>query len=87
MSPDELHALAVRPGWTVDDRPAATYQLVAGGWRATIRILKGSGRGYDRYDKFHVVVIDPAGVCRYTKPTTFLPEAIRIAEGRVNAQA
>lgn len=85
MSDDEIRDLADRPGWTVDiEKIAATYAPTEGGWSAKIRWLRGSGRGYDRW---HVAVVDGTGHCHYAKPTTYLPEARRIAEGWVDGHA
>jgi len=80
--------LADRAGWRVD-APAmvATYEPIGGGWRAVIRELHGSGRGHDRYDRWHVAVLDAGGSCHYAKPEVHLSEALRRAEGQVNARA
>jgi hypothetical protein len=85
---DLVAALADRAAWTVDAVAAvATYEPISGGWRAVIRELQGSGRGYDRYDRWHVAVLDGGGRCHYAKPEVHLSEALRSAEGQVNARA
>jgi hypothetical protein len=88
MPTADLEPLAIRAGWTVQgDRRAARYAPTEAGWHAVVQILRGSGKGYDRNDRFHVTVIDPIGVSRYSKPSTYLPEAVRLAEAMVKASA
>ena len=85
---DDLQGLADRPGWTVDaDRGLAVFAPVEGGWSAKVRRVAGTrAPGYDRYDRWHVAIIDPAGVARQTKPWSYLSDARAFAEGRVNAE-
>ena len=85
---DEIQTLASRPGWTVDlERELALYLPNEVGWSAKLRRVRGgTGKGYDRYDRWHVAVVDPMGVCRQAKPFTYLSDALRFAEGRVNAE-
>jgi hypothetical protein len=59
--------------------------LVQGGWSAKVRRVAGT-RDKDRYDRWHVAIIDPAGVARQAKPWTYLSDARVSAVGRVNAE-
>lgn len=85
---EEIQTLAGRLGWTVDlDSMLALFFPSEGGWSAKLRRVRGgTGKGYDRYDRWHVALVDPAGVCRQAKPFTYLLDALRFAEGRVNAE-
>ena len=53
-----------------------------GGWTAMIHLATTS-RFYARW---HVAIIDPAGVARYVSPASLLGEAVRVAEGTVRGQ-
>lgn len=77
-----------RLGWTVDHGVALAMFLPSeGGWSAKLRRVRGgTGKGYDRYDRWHVALVDPTGVCRQAKPFTYLLDALRFAEGRVNGE-
>lgn len=89
IDPAELRTLAERPGWTLDpSRPAAQFRVSEGGWSARLRWAPGTrDRGYDRYGRWHVAIVDPSGVARQTKPHGHMWEAVRFAEGRVRAES
>jgi hypothetical protein len=80
--PDDLHILVGRPGWAVE-ATTAVYAPTDTGWRARIATIMEPGRAYSRY---HVAVIDPTGVARYTSLASTVVEAMRLAERQVNGR-
>lgn len=81
---DELGILAGRPGWTVSGA-AANYAPTPDGWSARVRPLTSPGRS--SYSRFHIAIIDPAGIARYVCQAISVHEAARVAERRVEATA
>lgn len=75
---EDIQSLGARTNWTVDG-PVATYTPTPGGWTARVRAVRLPGRSYERW---HIAVIDPAGVARYTCYASSLAETARVAEGR-----
>jgi hypothetical protein len=81
MADDDLSILEARPGWTVT-ADLAIYAPEPGSWTGRVARMKVAGRSYER---FHVAIVDPGGVARYTKFATMVSEARRLAEGHVQA--
>ena len=76
---DELDALAERPHWTVT-AGVATYEPEPGAWFARIRAVRVPGRAGDRW---HIAIVEPTGMARYTTNASTIREAVRVAEGHV----
>jgi hypothetical protein len=79
---DELGILDDRPSWTVAG-DVATYTPVPAGWHAKIFRLRHPGRG--SYSRYHISVLDPAGLARYVFQASSVAEAVRVAEGHASA--
>ena len=79
---DELDALAERPSWTVT-AGVATYEPEPGAWLARIRAIRVPGRAGDRW---HIAIVDPRGIARYTTTASTIAEAVRVAEGHVRGR-
>ena len=81
---DELGILADRAAWTVSGS-SAIYAPTSRGWSARVRPLTVPGRS--SYSRFHIAIVDPAGVARYVCQAISVDEAARVAERRVQAKA
>jgi hypothetical protein len=79
---DELDTLAERPSWTVT-AGVATYQPQPDAWRASVRAVRVPGRAGDRW---HVAIIDPTSMARYTTTASTIGEAARVAEANVRGR-
>jgi hypothetical protein len=79
---DDLHVLVGRSGWAVEGT-TAVYRRADDGWRARVATMLMPGRAYSR---FHVAIIDPTGVARYTHQASTVVEAMRLAERQVNGR-
>jgi hypothetical protein len=81
LPPDSIDTFADRPHWTVSNGHA-TFAPVPGGWRAVVRRLpRPSGPS-----RFHVAVLDRAGVTRFAMEAGTVDDAIRSAERGVLAR-
>jgi hypothetical protein len=76
-------AIRGRVDWTLHGS-VARFAPPVGGWSARITPVRIAGRSLDRY---HVSIIDPTGVARYTSMASTTGEALRIAESRVRYRA
>jgi hypothetical protein len=76
-------AIQGRGDWTLDGS-VARFTPAAGGWSARVTPVRIAGRSLDRY---HISIIDPTGVARYTSIASTTGEALRIAETRVRYRA
>jgi len=83
MSTHDLKRVVDRPGWTVLDRKA-TVDLGREGWCAVIRAAASPSTSLDR---FHIAIVDSAGLARHTHRAGNVFEAIRIAEAHIYAVA
>jgi len=75
-------SLSERKGWTATET-VATFEPAPGGWVAWVRSVRVASHSYQRW---HIAVVDPVGVARYTTFANLLGEVARVAEGNVRAR-
>ena len=76
-------AIRGRADWTLHGS-VARFTPAVGGWSARVTPVRIAGRSLDRY---HISIIDPTGVARYTSLASTTGEALRIAASRVRHRA
>jgi hypothetical protein len=82
VADEDVSVLAGQPGWTVTGM-VAVYEPVPGGWRARVVRTVVSGRTYFRY---HIAIVAPDGVARYTAAANGIDQARVVAERQVRAR-
>jgi hypothetical protein len=75
-------AVTTRTDWAMDGA-VALFVPSPGDWSARVTFTRVPGRAYERW---HIAIVDPARVARYTSFASTVAEAIRVAEAHVRAK-